>query len=90
MPPRASHSPRSKEELLNKALSYDTGINLHALGDNISVVRTAPHIVRLTFPDTGKVFDLTVHMPRAEQKALGRVAEEWERPVSPRIAGRKH
>lgn len=61
-------TPRTKEELINKILSYDFDGDIRHLGENTSVVRVAPHIVRLTFPDTGGVFDLTVHIPRDEHR----------------------
>jgi hypothetical protein len=81
----ATRAPRTKEELLNKALSHDAGINFRNLAENVSIVRVAPHIVRLTFPDTQTVFDLTVHIPRAAHKMargtnVGVLLDDWEQP----------
>jgi hypothetical protein len=67
MPPiRASRDPRTKEELLSKFLSFDYSGNIREIGEETHVKRIAPNKVRLAFPRTGKVYDLTVHQPRNE------------------------
>lgn len=91
MPQRASRTPRTKEELVNKLLSFDFDGDIRHLGDNASIVRVKPHIVRLTFPDTGGVFDLTVHIPRAEHQLAKRNAEpeDWEKELRAKPAASK-
>lgn len=86
---RQARSPRSKEELVNKMLSYDFDGDIRKLGEGVSIVRTRPNQVRLSFPDSGRVFDLTVHMPREEQRRVSKpkahVREEWEERVEERL-----
>lgn len=83
MPPRRSNIPRSKEELINQVFSYNGGVRLD---ESTTVIRIAPHIMRLTYPD-GSVYDLTVHIPRKEhQKARqmaksGPLLDDWEKEV---------
>ena len=64
MPNRTHRDPRTKEELLNKMLSYDFSGDVRELGEGPQIERVAPHVARLVFPRSGKVYDLTVHKPR--------------------------
>jgi hypothetical protein len=74
-----TRTPRTKEQLLDKALSFDAGMDFRSLASNVQVQRLAPHIVRLSFPDTGGVFDLTVHIPReAHRQAKEPIEHVWE------------
>lgn len=65
--PRLHKDPRTKEEFLNKMLAFDYDGDIRKIGGGTSIVRLAPHIVRLTFPETGRTFDLEVHIPRAQE-----------------------
>lgn len=83
MPERHTKAPRSKEELINKLLSYDFSGDIRDLGEGTQISRVAPNIVRLMFPETGRVFDLTVHIPREAQG----FKEDWS--VTTRRPGKK-
>lgn len=57
--------PETKEELLNRLLMADFDGDIRNLGGEAArVKRVAPHMLRLEFPDSGAIFDLTVHRPR--------------------------
>lgn len=57
--------PRTKEELLDRMLSFDFDGDIRHLGvEAASVVRSGPNRLLLTFPDSGTTFELTVHRPR--------------------------
>lgn len=64
MPQRNTRDPRSKEELLNKMLSFD----FHGIPDlgDVQINRTSPQTVELTFPKLGRTYELTVRIPRDE------------------------
>lgn len=67
--------PRTKEELLDRMLSYDFDGDIRHLGvEPATIQRTGANSLRLKFPDSDQVFDLTVHKPRefAKVKAQGR------------------
>lgn len=57
--------PRTKEELLDRMLSFDFDGDIRHLGvETASVVRSGPNRLLLSFPDSGVTFELTVHRPR--------------------------
>lgn len=69
--------PKTKEQLLDRMLSYDFNGDIRRLGaEPARIERIGANALRLTFPDTDTVFDLTVHRPRefakVERKAEGR------------------
>lgn len=62
--------PRTKEELLDRMLSYDFDGDIRHLGvEPASIVRVGPNTLRLSFPDSGTVFELSVHRPREFSQA---------------------
>lgn len=62
---RVKRDPRTKEEVLNRMLSYDFDGDIRNLGEQpASIVRTGAHTLRLIFPASGTVFDVTIHRPR--------------------------
>lgn len=72
---RTRRDPRTKEEFLDRMLSYDFNGDIRALGiEPATVQRLGPNALRLKFPDSGTVFDVTIHRPRefAQVKAEGR------------------
>lgn len=73
MPPKSA-GPRSKEELLNKMLSYDFSGDIRELGEGARIERVSPNTMRLTFPEIDRVYEISVHIPREEKKA-GRKAK---------------
>lgn len=74
--PRTKRDPRTKEEFLDRMLRYDFDGDIRQVGAQpASVVRIGANALRLTFPDSGVVFDLTVHRPREENKAAKRMSE---------------
>lgn len=72
--------PRSKEELLDRMLSYDFDGDIRHLGAQpASIVRQGPNRLLLAFPDSGKTFELEVHIPRdAERRSFATQAEPQE------------
>lgn len=67
--------PRTKEEFLDRMLSFDFDGDIRHLGvEAATIQRLGPNALRLKFPDSDQVFDLTVHKPRefAKVKAQGR------------------
>lgn len=77
MPPvRTKRDPRTKEDFLDRMLRYDFDGDIRNLGGTTaSIVRIGANALRLTFPDSGVVFDLTVHRPREENKQAAAVRE---------------
>lgn len=75
--------PRTKEELLNRLLSYDFNGDLRHLGDGMAtIVRTAKHKTLLRFTN-GQEFELVVRKPNESRRK--QPAPE-ARKASPRIA----
>ena len=59
--------PRTKEQFLNRILSYDFDGDLANLGESKAVIsRTAPNKVGVIFPTTGQTYELVVRKPRAK------------------------
>lgn len=86
---RAIRAPRTKEELINKMLSFDFDGDIRHLGENVTLQRVAPHVVRLMFPDTGRVFDLTAHIPRSLVLQGAKPEPAATRPQTTRRQGRR-
>lgn len=63
---RAVRSPRTKEELLNKMLSYDFDGDLRKLGENVRITRASANSLLLTFPDLDRAYEVCVRIPRGE------------------------
>lgn len=62
--------PRTKEELLDRMLSFDFDGDIRHLGvETASIVRVSPNTLRLSFPDSGVTFELEVHRPREFSQA---------------------
>lgn len=73
--------PRSKEELLDRMLSYDFDGDIRHLGAQpASIIRQGPNRLLLAFPDSGKTFELEVHIPRGESRSF---AGRGEAPAEP-------
>lgn len=65
MAPRIKRDPKTKEDILNRMLSYDFDGDIRHLGEEpAQITRTGAHTLRLTFPASGRVFDVSVHRPR--------------------------
>lgn len=59
--------PRTKEQLLNRLLSYDFDGDLANIGETrAAITRTAANRVDIRFPATGQHFALIVRKPRAK------------------------
>lgn len=80
--------PKTKEQLLDRMLSYDFNGDIRQLGaEPARIERIGANALRLTFPDTDTVFDLTVHRPRefakverkAEERSFGGAEQAMER-----------
>lgn len=73
---RTKRDPRSKEDFLDRILRFDFEGDIRQIGaQTASIVRIAPHVLRMTFPESGETFDLTVHKPRSESKAAHAAGE---------------
>lgn len=74
-----NRDPRTKEEFLDRMLSFDFDGDIRNLGvETATVQRLGPNALRLKFPDSDQVFDLTIHKPRefAKVKAQTRSFSE--------------
>lgn len=83
-----TRDPRTKEEFLDRMLSFDFDGDIRHLGvEPATIQRMGPNALRLKFPDSDQVFDLTVHKPRefAKVKAQGRTftRDEGETRIEP-------
>lgn len=68
--------PRTKEELLDRMLSFDFDGDIRNLGaEPASISRQSPHVLLLTFPASNTVFELSIHRPREFAKAAAVRAE---------------
>lgn len=86
-----NRDPRTKEELLDRMLSFDFDGDIRHLGkENASIHRIARNKIELRFPDSDRTYELTVRLPRGEQKAARREepVEAPEKPT-PRASARK-
>lgn len=80
--------PRTKEELLDRMLSFDFDGDIRHLGvETASVVRSGPNRLLLTFPDSGVTFELTVHRPREFSQHVAKSAGRENRSFSPSGGG---
>lgn len=81
--------PRTKEELLDRMLSFDFDGDIRHLGvETASVVRSGPNRLLLSFPDSGVTFELTVHRPREFSQHVAKAAPQREsRSFSPSGGG---
>lgn len=87
MAPRSKRDPRTKEEVLNRMLSYDFNGDIRDLGVlPATIQRTGPHTLRLIFPDSGTVFDFSVHRPREFAKRQEKPAPARRPPADRSIA----
>lgn len=67
--------PRTKEELLDRMLSFDFDGDIRHLGvEPASVVRSGPNKLLLSFPNSGTTYELEVHRPREFSKAAAQSA----------------
>lgn len=85
-----TRDPRTKEEFLDRMLSFDFDGDIRHLGvEAATIQRLGPNALRLKFPDSDQVFDLTVHKPRefAKVKAQARTftqeRDEGETKIDP-------
>lgn len=96
---RIRRDPETKEALLDRLLMADFDGDIRYLGSAPArIKRLAPHMLRLEFPDSGQMFDITVHKPRKPEKAERRsfspevtdwtVGPEPQKPA-PLASGRK-
>lgn len=64
-----TRDPRTKEELLDRMLSFDFDGDIRHLGKGeASLTRLAANRMLLSFKDSGKTFELSVHIPRGEDR----------------------
>lgn len=70
------NDPRTKEQLLDRMMSFDFDGDIRHLGvEPASIVRVSPNTLRLTFPDSGVTYELSVHRPREFSQAAQRAGE---------------
>src|SRR5215475_1232202 len=74
--------PTTKADILDRLLRMDFKGNLGDLGQEVRIERLADHVVRLTFPQNGKAFDLTVHMDRSAQAVKSWRVKKAEREAA--------
>lgn len=75
--------PKTKEDFLDRMLSFDFDGDIRHLGvEPATIQRLGPNALRLKFPDSDQVFDLTVHKPRefAKVRAEKRTFNKDEQP----------
>lgn len=80
--------PRTKEQLLNRLLSYDFDGDLANIGESrAAITRTAANRVDIRFPTTGQHFALIVRKPRVKPlhkpRRAARVTVETAAPAMP-------
>lgn len=85
--PRKQHDPRTKEEVLNRMLSFDFH-GIPELGEDVKIERTSPQTVELTFPKLGRTYELTVRIPREEGEEM-EWTSEGRKPVAKKTKPRK-
>lgn len=61
---RETKDPRTKEELLNKLLSYDFNGDVRTLGEGTQIKRVDPQTLHVTFPKIGRTYEIAVRIPR--------------------------
>lgn len=63
-----TRDPRTKEELLDRMLSFDFDGDIRHLGAEPALIKRAgANRLTLTFPNTGRTYELSVHIPRDER-----------------------
>lgn len=65
--PSRKKCPQTKEEFVNKILSYDFDGDIRKLGDNARIERATPQSFFVYFPDIDRRYELTVSIPRNAQ-----------------------
>lgn len=94
MPTASRRDPRTKQELLDRMMSFDFDGDIRHLGaEDARLKRVAANKIALEFPATGKTFELAVRIPRAEAKSFKPATPQAEEPAksSPaRSRARKH
>jgi hypothetical protein len=81
---RVKRDPKTKEQLLDRMLSFDFDGDIRHLGeDTASIVRTGANTLLLTFPTSGITFELEVHRPREFSKAVVRSMGGERRSFAP-------
>lgn len=77
-----TRDPKTKEELLDRMLRYDFEGDIRDTGaEKATLKRMGPNRLQLQFPRTGKIFELSIHLPRGlRDLAPDRTAEDrtWE------------
>lgn len=74
---RVKRDPKTKEQLLDRMLSYDFDGDIRHLGEEpATIVRQGPNSLLLTFPASGVTFELSVHRPREFAQVSRREAAE--------------
>lgn len=87
--PNRSRDPRTKEELLDRMMSFDFDGDIRHLGVEVaSITREGPNRLRLVFPNSGKAFELSIHIPRElglnhEARSFQTTHEEPPQPPPP-------
>lgn len=65
--PLRNRDPRSKEELLDRMMSFDFDGDIRHLGSEPArITRLSPNRIALTFPASDRTYELSVHIPRTE------------------------
>lgn len=81
---RVKRDPKTKEQLLDRMLSYDFDGDIRHLGeDTATIVRTGANTLLLSFPASGITFELEVHRPREFSKAVVRQLGGEQRSFAP-------
>lgn len=82
---RKQRDPRTKEDFLDRLLRYDFDGDIRNIGaEPARVERTAANTLRLTFPDTGTTYEISVHRPREEAPARpARQVQQPQRQAAP-------
>lgn len=71
MPFSRNRDPRTKEELLDRMLSFDFDGDIRNLGvEPAMLVRTKANALNLVFPSTGTIFELVIRRPRKLEKEV--------------------
>lgn len=71
MSPSRNRDPRTKQELLDRMMSFDFDGDIRHLGaEDAQLKRLAPNRVELRFPASDRTFELSVRIPRTEPKSF--------------------
>lgn len=75
-PQGRTRDPRTKQELLDRMMSFDFDGDIRHLGaEEARLKRVAPNKIELQFPSSDKKFELVVRIPRGEQKSFAPARE---------------